>query len=63
MLGPGKNAKTAKMGVAEAAWRLVNGEPEDIEEGTFGLFPSGLPHYVTTNRTNVRRMILSANIG
>jgi len=38
-------------------------EPEDIEEGTFVLFPSGLPHYVPTNQTDVRRMILSANIG
>ena len=42
---------------------VMEWEPEDIEEGTFVIFPSGLPHYVPTNQTDVRRMILSANIG
>ena len=27
------------------------------------MFPSGLAHYVPTNQSDVRRMILSANIG
>ena len=38
-------------------------EPEGVEEGTLVMFPSGLAHYVPTNQSDVRRMILSANIG
>ena len=42
---------------------LLEWEPNDVEEGTMVLFPSGLSHYVPANQSEVRRMILSANIG
>ena len=42
---------------------LLEWEPEGVEEGTLVMFPSGLAHYVPTNQSDVRRMILSANIG
>jgi len=41
---------------------MLEWEPEDVEEGTLILFPSMLPHYAPPNRSNVRRLILSANL-
>jgi|TARA_Y100000015_G_scaffold42215_1_gene49380 hypothetical protein len=41
---------------------ILEWEPKGVEEGTLVMFPSQLAHYVPTNQSDVRRMILSANI-
>ena len=41
---------------------VMEWEPEDVEEGTLIMWPSGLAHYAPANLSDERRMILSANI-
>lgn len=41
---------------------VMEWEPDDVEEGTLILFPSALSHYAPPNTSNLRRIILSANI-
>ena len=41
---------------------VLEWEPDDVNEGTLILFPSALSHYAPPNKSDVRRIILSANL-